>query len=88
MKQTLTTTCARCGKPEIIAKTWVELIETKIGKSKLTHTQISCSDKQCQKMFDENREMDVRKKEELKMRNEAYAKKRKEEADATALAAK
>lgn len=88
MKQTLTTTCARCGKPEIIAKTWVELIETKIGKSKLTHTQIACSDKECQKLFEENRAMDVKKKEELKMRNETYAKKRKEESEAQLSAAK
>lgn len=82
MKETISSLCARCGKPEKIAKTWVEVIETRIGKSKLVHTQISCSDKECQKRFEENLAEDIRKKEELKMRNEIYAKKRKEESEA------
>lgn len=85
MKQTLTTFCSRCGKSEIIAKTWIEMIDTKIGKSKLTHTQIACSDKDCQKLFEESRELDLKKKEELKMRNETYAKKRREETQITAV---
>ena len=88
MKNNISTMCARCGKPEKVAKTWVETIETRIGKSKLVHTQISCSDKECQKRFEENLAEDIRKKEELKMKNEIYAKKRKEEAEAAATAAK
>jgi len=79
-----TTFCIRCKKPEKIAKTWVEVIETRAGKSKLIHSTIVCSDKECQKTFEENLASDIRKKEELKMRNEIYAKKRKEEAEAAA----
>lgn len=81
MKNTLTSLCARCKKPERVAKTWVEIVETRMGKSKLVHTQIACSDKKCQKEFEDNLAEDIRKKEELKMRNEMYAKKRKEEAE-------
>lgn len=82
MKNSISSLCARCKKPEKIAKTWVEVIETRVGKSKLTHTQIVCTDKECQKKFEFNLAEDIRKKEELKMKNELYAKKRKEEAEA------
>ncbi len=88
MKSTISSLCVRCKKPEKVAKTWVEVIETRIGKSKLIHSQIVCSDKQCQKEFEENLAEDIRKKEELKMKNEIYAKKRKEQIEQASANAK
>jgi len=75
------TKCTRCNKPNIIVKTWVETIETRSGKSKLTHTQLACSDKDCQKEFERKLAEEIKKREDMKMRNEAYAAKRRDAAE-------
>ncbi len=45
--------CTRCGKPRVVARTWIEEIETYNGKSKVTHTQTVCPDPTCQKIVEE-----------------------------------
>lgn len=76
----LTTTdiCSRCGSPQKITKTWVETIQTFDGTSKLTFSQIACTNKECQETFDKKMAEERRKKEELKSKNEAYVKNKAE----------
>ncbi len=69
--------CSRCRSPRKVAKTWIEMIETRAGKSKLTHTQIVCSNKECQKEFERKLAEEIRRKEEMKMKNESYAAKKR-----------
>lgn len=70
-------TCSRCGSPNYVVKTWIETIETRSGKSKLTHSQLACTNKECQKNFEIKRTEEIKKREEIKMKNEAYAAKKK-----------
>jgi len=76
--QTAQSICTRCGSPEKIAKTWVEIIETRTSKSKLTHTQLACTNKDCQKKFEVKLSEEIKRREDMKMKNEAYAAKKKE----------
>ncbi len=69
-------TCARCNHPNIIIKSWIEIIETRAGKSKLTHTQLACSDEKCEEEFVQKTAEEIRKRENMKLRNEAYANKK------------
>lgn len=74
MKTTLL--CARCNNPKIIKKSWVEIIKTSAGKSELIHTQLGCSDKECEKEFMKKTAEEVKKRELMKLRNESYAAKK------------
>ncbi len=74
-KATTTDLCPRCGNPQKITKTWVETLKTfDGGTSKLTFSQIACTNQECQDAFDKKMKEERRKKEELKSKNEAYAK--------------
>lgn len=67
--------CGRCGSPQKITKTWIENIKTfDGGTSKLTFSQIACTNKECQVAFDKKMAEERRKKEEMKAKNEAYTK--------------
>ncbi len=79
MKKDSISTCSRCGKPTKVVKTWIEVIETRAGESKLTHTQLACTDDQCERDFEKKTAEEIRKREALKMRNEAYASKKNAE---------
>lgn len=68
--------CSRCGNPTKITKSWIEIIETRSGKSKLTHTQLACTDEKCEKEFIEKSAEEVKKREAMRMRNEVYASKK------------
>ncbi len=48
MSGTIKNVCVRCGKERIVAKTWVEELETLGGRSKLTRTLMVCPDSTCQ----------------------------------------
>lgn len=61
--------CDRCGSPKMIGKTWKENIETFNGKSTIEHTQILCSNKECQKDYDKKLIEDAKKREALKAGN-------------------
>jgi len=80
MKITSDLICSRCGGPAKISKTWVEMLETRAGPSKLTYSQIVCLDKKCLAEFNKKLAEDRRKKDELKLRAEEYAKNKKDEA--------
>ena len=52
MKSTSTSTCTRCGKVRIVAKTWIEKIVTASGKGNVTHSSTVCPDSDCQKIVE------------------------------------
>lgn len=52
--------CPRCGAPRVVAKTWVEEVETISGTSHLKHTLMVCADEDCQSKVD----VDVAKQEQ------------------------
>lgn len=45
--------CDRCGSKRIISKKWTEKVENSYGYMTLYHTQILCTNKECQKELEE-----------------------------------
>ena len=70
--------CERCGSKKIISKTWIEKLETMKGVSVLEISQIICTDKLCQELFDKNREEELAKINERKLAKEVQDKIRRE----------
>lgn len=70
--------CERCGSKRRVSKTWTETVETIIGVSTLEMSQITCTNKVCQDLFDKNRAEEVAKINERKVAKEAQDKVRKE----------
>ena len=70
--------CIRCGKNRIVAKIWIEQIDTYLGKSKITHTDTVCPDKECQKIVNRGLAQQKQKSEDLKHEREARMKKSQE----------
>jgi GTP cyclohydrolase III len=46
--------CDRCGSKRLSTKSHTEVIETFSGKQKITVSEIKCSNKTCQKAFEES----------------------------------
>lgn len=57
--------CSRCGSPRKISKKWKEKVTTFTGTITVDCAQIICTNKDCQKAFDQNLEEETRKKEAL-----------------------
>ena len=69
--------CVRCGSKKRIAKTWKEKVPTFSGSTLVEYSQIICTNKACQKLFDENLEKDNKKREAVRVEKEEREKIRK-----------
>jgi hypothetical protein len=47
--------CERCGSKKHISKTWKEVLQNSLGTSMIEVSQITCTNKACQALFDANR---------------------------------
>lgn len=69
--------CARCNSKRKISKTWTEKIKNANGVTTLHHTQIKCTNRECQAEFDNILLEDLKKREKLRLIKEENAAKRK-----------
>ena len=58
--------CDRCGSKRKVAKTWIEEIKNDHGSMILRHTDIICTNKECQKAFEKIILEDQKKRDKLK----------------------
>lgn len=70
--------CERCGSKKRVSKTWKEKLETMSGVSIIEVSQIICTNKVCQALFDKNRAEELIKINERKLKKEEQDKIRKE----------
>lgn len=70
--------CERCGSKKRVSKKWNETIETISGKSVVEVSQIICTNKVCQALFDKNRAAELVTINERKLKKETQDKIRKE----------
>lgn len=59
--------CDRCNSKRRVAKTWIEEIKNDHGVMVLRHTQIICTNKECQAAFEKTILADIEKREKLKI---------------------
>jgi hypothetical protein len=60
------TKCERCNSKRKVSKTWTEKIKNDHGQMILYHSQIICTNKECQKEFEKNMNEEILKREKLK----------------------
>jgi hypothetical protein len=70
--------CERCGSKKIVAKIWTEKTATSFGQSTIQHTQIICSNPECQSKFDKSLANEESKRKKAKKVKEDAAIERKE----------
>ena len=58
--------CDRCNSKRKVSKTWIEEIKNDHGVMVLRHTQIICTNKECQSAFEKIILEDVKKREKLR----------------------
>lgn len=58
--------CDRCGSRRRVSKTWIEEIKNDHGSMILRHTQIICTNRQCQLAFEKTILDDIEKREKIK----------------------
>ena len=58
--------CDRCGSKRRVSKTWIENLDTFSGKSRLEVSQITCSNKVCQKAFEDALAITLEKSRKIK----------------------
>ena len=58
--------CDRCNSKRVVAKTWIEKIKNDSGFMTPRHSQIICTNKECQKAFEKTILADIEKREKLK----------------------
>jgi hypothetical protein len=58
--------CERCHSKRKVSKKWTEKIENTGGFMVIEHTQIICTNKECQAEFDKTVLADAEKREKLK----------------------
>ena len=58
--------CERCGSKRKISKTWIEEIKNDHGSMILRHTQVVCTNKECQSAFEKTILEDIEKREKIK----------------------
>ena len=80
--------CERCGSKKIISKTWTEEIQTSLGTSTVEVSQTTCSNVECQALFDENRLVEIEKINERKMMKEKQDQARRDNISKTIAARK
>lgn len=59
--------CIRCNSKRKISKTWTEKIKNPNGFMILRHSQIVCTNRQCQLAFEKVMLEDIQKREKLKL---------------------
>jgi hypothetical protein len=75
-KETYEMPCDRCGSKRKIAKTWTEKIKSDNGTvMTLKHTNVICTNKECQEKFEAIIVADNEKREKLKLQKELTGKK-------------
>ena len=57
--------CDRCNSPRKVSKTWTEKIKNEYGTMVIHHSQIICTNVECQKVFDKKLKEEVKKRKEL-----------------------
>lgn len=70
--------CERCGSKKRISRSWTEKAQTMAGVSILEMSQIICTNKACQDLFEKNRTEELIKINERKTAKEEQDKIRKE----------
>ena len=70
--------CDRCGSEKRISRSWTERVQTMAGISILEMSQIICTNKMCQELFDKNRAEELVKINERKLAKEEQDKIRKD----------
>lgn len=70
--------CERCGSKKRISRSWTEKAQTMAGVSILEMSQIICTNKACQGLFEKNRTEELIKINERKTAKEEQDKIRKE----------
>jgi len=70
--------CERCGSKKRISRSWTEKAQTMAGVSILEMSQIICTNKACQDLFEKNRAEELIKINERKTAKEEQDKIRKE----------
>ena len=63
--------CDRCGAKRRISKTWTEKIKNDYGFMTLYHTQIICTNKACQSVFEKTMSEEVEKREKARLERAA-----------------
>ncbi len=58
--------CDRCGAKRKVSKTWIEEIKNDHGVMILRHTQVICTNKECQSAFEKTILADIEKREKIK----------------------
>lgn len=73
--------CSRCGSKKIVARTWLEKVPTYSGKStEVEYSQIVCTNKVCQKEFEENLAKETQKRKVIQDERKAKEELRKKDA--------
>ena len=72
------TRCDRCGSKRRESKKWVEKTKTPYGITIIQHSQIICTNKKCQSLFEKVLKEDTRKREELRLIRVENSEKRKD----------
>lgn len=70
--------CERCGSKKLVSKEWKEEVATSLGTSVIVVSQITCSNKACQVLYDKKRSEELVKINERKLDKETQDKIRKE----------
>ncbi len=68
--------CERCNSRRKVVKTWTEKIKNDHGFMTLHHSQIVCTNKECQAEFEKVMNEDIAKREKLKLARTEDAAKR------------
>ncbi len=58
--------CDRCNSKRRVSKTWIEEIKNDHGSMILRHTQVICTNKECQNAFEKVILEDQKKREKIK----------------------
>ncbi len=64
--------CERCGSKRMIGRTWTETVQNFSGTVEVKHQQIVCSNEECQSKFEKGYQDEAKRKEELRVKKEAY----------------
>lgn len=69
--------CTRCGSKRRISRRWKEKIPTFSGDMYVEYEQVVCTNKECQRLFDENLAKEEAKKKIVTQQKEEREKERK-----------
>jgi hypothetical protein len=73
-------TCDRCGSERRVSKTWTETHETYTGTKSIECSQIVCTNKECQQLFDKKLTAEKEKRDIIQKAKEEKETERKKTA--------